>query len=221
MSPRASKKSSSSALAKTQKSEIASSQSVELNVPGLSSLTPEEIAAQLPQYNPDAYLVADPLNPPERGAEAPDWFYVPGVPPTSYGQFRRSYVLWQELIAPLIVLEFVSGDGSEERDATPLPRDPKSQQKPGKFWIYERVIRPAFYGIYEVRKASVEVDRLVDGRYQRLNANQYGRFPIAPLGVELGIWQGQYQNKFISHLVEDRYLPSIAPPGNRAGNKSV
>ncbi len=35
------------------------------------------------------------------------------------GTFRRSYVLWQEFIAPLIVLEFVSGNGAEERDRTP------------------------------------------------------------------------------------------------------
>jgi Uma2 family endonuclease len=58
--------------------------------------------------------------PPERGAEAPDWFYVPNVPPMLNDQFRRSYVLWQEYVAPLIVLEFVSGDGSEERDNTPI-----------------------------------------------------------------------------------------------------
>ena len=50
-------------------------------------------------------------DPPERGAEAPDWFYVPNVAPILNGQIRRSYVLWQELIAPLIVLEFVSGNG--------------------------------------------------------------------------------------------------------------
>jgi hypothetical protein len=46
------------------------------------------------------------------------------------------------------LLEFVSGTGAEERDKTPWT---------GKFWIYERVIRPAFYGIYEVTKASVEI----------------------------------------------------------------
>jgi Uma2 family endonuclease len=134
-------------------------------------------------------------DPPERGAESPDWFYVPNVPPALNGQVRRSYVLWQELIAPLIVLEFVSGDGSEERDKTPLSlTDRETQQKPGKFWIYEQVIRPAFYGIYEVNRASVEVYHLVDGEYQLLTANERGHYPITPLGLELGIWQGQYQN---------------------------
>ncbi|MGB8698336.1 MAG: Uma2 family endonuclease [Thermosynechococcaceae cyanobacterium] len=124
------------------------------------------------------------MDPPERGAEAPDWFYVPNVPPTLEGKTRRSYVLWQEFIAPLIILEFVSGNGSEERDNTPWT---------GKFWIYEQVIRPAFYGIYEVEKASVEVYRHLENRLERVSANERGHYPIPPMGVELGIWQGQYQ----------------------------
>ena len=124
-------------------------------------------------------------DPPERGAEAPDWFYVPNVPPSLNGQFRRSYVLWQEYIAPLIVLEFVSGSGAEERDKTPWT---------GKFWVYEQVIHPAFYGIYEVNKASIEVYHLIEGKYQLLPANERGHYPISALGIELGIWQGEYQN---------------------------
>lgn len=130
----------------------------------------------------------------ERGAEAPDWFYVPNVPPTIDGQLRRSYVMWQEFVAPLIVLEFVSGNGAEERDRTPLLRSGQQETKPGKFWIYENVIRPAFYGIYEVTKASVEVYHLIEDRYQLVAANERGHYPIERLGVELGIWQGRYQN---------------------------
>ena len=132
--------------------------------------------------------------PPERGAEAPDWFYVPNVPPTLDGLMRRSYVLWQELIPPFIVLEFVSGDGREERDKTPLFREDGEMQKPGKFWIYEQVIRPAFYGIYQVSRARLEVYHLIEGQYQLMTTNERDHYAIAPLGVELGIWQGQYQN---------------------------
>jgi Uma2 family endonuclease len=123
--------------------------------------------------------------PPEKGAEAPDWFYVPNVSPTLNNRLRRSYVLWQEIVSPLIVLEFVSGNGEEERDKTPYK---------GKFWVYEQAVRVPFYGIYEVSKSSVEVYHLVDGRYQLLPANSCDRYAIESLGVELGIWQGQYQN---------------------------
>jgi len=137
----------------------------------------------------------------ERGAECPDWFYVPNVPPTLDGKVRRSYVLWQEFIAPLIVLEFVSGDGSEERDKTPVfVSEQEGRAKPGKFWIYENVIRTPFYGIYEVSKASIELYHLVDGQYQLLPANERGHYPIPALGVELGIWPGVYQNAELAWL---------------------
>jgi len=129
--------------------------------------------------------------PPEKGAEAPDWFYVPNVPPTLEGQPRRSYVLWQEFIAPLIILEFVSGTGKEERDRTPWT---------GIFFIYEQVIRPAFYGIYEVQKSSIELYRHVTNRFELVEANERGHFSVPELGVELGIWQGTYQNSELPWL---------------------
>ncbi|MGL5063495.1 MAG: Uma2 family endonuclease [Microcoleus sp.] len=134
-------------------------------------------------------------DPPERGAEAPDWFYVPNVPPLLNGLVRRSYVLWKEYIAPLIVLEFVSGNGAEERDRTPPPdpdREEQEEQKAGKFWVYEQAIRVPYYGIYEVKKASVEMYHLQDNLYQQMSSNDRGRYPIPQLGVELGIWQGEY-----------------------------
>ena len=134
--------------------------------------------------------------PPEKGAEAPDWFYVPNVPPNLDGQYRRSYVLWREHIAPLIALEFASGNGDEERDRTPLSRtDEGVATKPGKFWVYERVMRIPYYGIYEINSGRLEVYRLIDGYYQLLELNERGHFPIALLGVELGLWQGNYQNQ--------------------------
>ncbi|MEM7538607.1 MAG: Uma2 family endonuclease, partial [Chloroflexota bacterium] len=71
----------------------------------------------------------------QRGCEAPDWFYVPNVE----GNLPRSYVMWQELVSPIIAIEFVSGDGSEERDETPWE---------GKFWVYEHMIQPQYYAIY-------------------------------------------------------------------------
>jgi Uma2 family endonuclease len=141
-------------------------------------------------------------DPPERGAEAPDWFYVPNVNPLIDGEYRRSYVMWKEFVAPLIAIEFVSGNGSEERDNSPPTEDddededtiaPKAgkKKKAGKFWVYERAIRIPFYAIYEVRKASVELYRLVDGCYEKQQPNNFGRYPIVPMGVEIGILFGQ------------------------------
>jgi Uma2 family endonuclease len=137
-------------------------------------------------------------DPPERGAEAPDWFYVPNVSPLLNGERRRSYVMWKEIIAPLIAIEFVSGDGSEERDPTsPLAGD---EAKAGKFWVYEQAIRVPFYAIYEVEKASVEVYELIGNRYQRSQPNSHGRYPVSGLGVELGIWHGTYLHQTLPWL---------------------
>ena len=167
-----------------------------------SILLTDSIRSTLDQLHPDGrYAIGQDCGiywrltePPERGAVAPDWFYVPNVPPLLNGIVRRSYVFWQELIPPLIIIEFVSSDGSEERDKTPLYRNHSDSQKPGKFWVYEQIIRPAFYAIYEVQKASVEVYHLVENRYELVTANERNHYSIHQMGVELGIWQGRYGN---------------------------
>ena len=133
-------------------------------------------------------------DPPEKGAEAPDWFYVPNVPPKLDGKIRRSYVLWREFIAPLIALEFASGNGDEERDRTPLPRTGE-KTKPGKFWVYEQIIRIPYYGIYEINNGKLEVYAHQNGYYQKMSPNDREHYPILPLGIELGLWRGRYQNQ--------------------------
>jgi Uma2 family endonuclease len=119
------------------------------------------------------------------GCKAPDWFYVPGVPPMLDGEIRRSYVLWKEGVRPLIVMEYVSGDGSEEHDTTP---------NAGKFWVYERAIGAAFYVIFDPQQSSLEVYQLVNGRYQPMAPNEHGRYLIEPMQVELGVWEGTFHD---------------------------
>ncbi len=131
------------------------------------------------------WRLPEPPEPLYKGAKAPDWFYIPNVPPLLNGQFRRSYVMWQEHVPPLIALEFALEDGSEERDKTPHQ---------GKFWIYEQAIQILYYGIYEVEKANIEIYHLVNGRYELMVTNERGHYEIPEMGVELGIWQGQYIN---------------------------
>lgn len=168
-----------------------------------SILLTDSIGPTLQQLHPDRqYAIGQDCGiywretePPEKGAEAPDWFYVPNVPAKLDGQYRRSYVLWREFVAPTIVLEFASQDGTEERDTTPLARGSDGISKPGKFWVYEQIMRIPYYGIYEIRTGKLEVYSLSEGRYQPLIANDRGHFTIASMGVELGLWQGSYQNQ--------------------------
>ncbi len=134
--------------------------------------------------------------PPEAGAEAPDWFYVRNVPPNLDGEIRRSYVLWREYISPLIALEFASGSGKEERDDTSLSLQNLEQgKKPGKFWVYEQIIKIPYYGIYVIKTGNLEVYNLANGVYQKITPNERGHYAIQRLGVELGLWRGSYQNQ--------------------------
>ncbi|NJO40152.1 MAG: Uma2 family endonuclease [Cyanobacteria bacterium RU_5_0] len=134
--------------------------------------------------------------PPEKGAEAPDWFYVPNVPPMLEGQIRRSYVFWREYVPPMIAIELASGDGAEERNRTPLSSNMKKDgTRPGKFWVYERIIRIPYYAIYEVKNGTLEVYHLTDFSYQKIPLNQRNHYSIAPMGIELGLWRGVFLNQ--------------------------
>lgn len=168
-----------------------------------SIILTDSIASVLQRLHPDGqYCIGQDCgiywretDPPEKGAEAPDWFYVPSVPPRLDGKIRRSYVLWREYIPPLIAIELASGNGEEERDRTPLSRAGEREgTKPGKFWVYERVIRIPYYCIYEINNGKLEVYHLIDFSYQKMQPNERGHYPIPPLGVELGLWQGSYLN---------------------------
>jgi Uma2 family endonuclease len=159
--------------------------------PWQSSLLSETVEPVLRKIYPEGnYFIGqdcgiywEKTDPPALGCKAPDWFLVPEVPRLIDGLMRRSYVLWQEMSPPLVILEYASDGGQEERDAT---------AKQGKFWIYERRIRPPYYGIFLPEQESIEMYHLVEDRFERMPANAQGRYPIHSLGVELGLWRGQY-----------------------------
>lgn len=131
------------------------------------------------------WRLTEPDEPAYNGAVSPDWYYIPNVPPMLDGVHRRSYVLWQEHQLPYLILEFVSGDGSEERDRT------KGQ---GKFWIYEQVIRPGYYGIYFGFTGELEFYALNGGGFKPMQPNRRNHIAIPDLGIEFGIWNGMYRN---------------------------
>ncbi len=164
-----------------------------------SNLLTECLLPQLADLHPDRnYFVAADVGiyfeytePVLDGCRVPDWFYVPGVPPMLDGELRRSYVLWKELIRPAIVIEYISGDGSEEHDRTP---------RKGKFWIYERVIAAGYYIIFDPKKRSLEVFCLNGNGYHEVPTTEAGRYLIKGLNVEVGIWDGTYRDITLSWL---------------------
>jgi Uma2 family endonuclease len=174
------------------------------------ALLSEVLRPVLAALHPDGrYLIAQDVgiyyrrtDPPLDGCKAPDWFYVPDVDPLIDGEYRRSYVLWNEPRVPPILVEFSSSNGSVEHDATP-PR--------GKFWVYEQMIGSRHYVIFNVDTEELEVFELVDGRYRPMSTNERERFPIEPLGIELGVWHGAYQNYTLPWLRAYRPNGSLLP----------
>jgi hypothetical protein len=99
--------------------------------------------------------------------------------------------MWQEVESPLILIEYVSGDGSEERDQTAYS---------GKFWIYEHAIKAPFYVIWDPFRPQLDVYELIRARYTPVPPTEAGRFRIPPMEVEFGIWEGVYQGCHASWL---------------------
>ena len=56
-------------------------------------------------------------------------------------------------------------------------------------------MRIPYYGIYLITSGQLELYHLIDTTYQRMTPNERGHYSIAPMQVELGVWQGVYQNQ--------------------------
>ena len=77
----------------------------------------------------------------------PDWFGVVGVPRRYQERdMRLSYVMWQEKVSPLIVMEFLS-PGTEDED---LGRTTSTPGRPPTKWqLYEQILRVPYYVIFD------------------------------------------------------------------------
>jgi Uma2 family endonuclease len=150
----------------------------------------------------------DPLT----GCKSPDWYYVPNVPRTLDGILRRSYVLWVEGVRPLIVIEYVSGTGADERDETPFT---------GKFWVYERGICAINYALWDQPQNRLEVYELVRGRYQLRTPDAHGRFWIPEMEVSLGLWDGTYQGYTVTWVRAWDRSGQLLPTAEERGDEAL
>jgi Uma2 family endonuclease len=124
--------------------------------------------------------------------ERPDWFLVMGVPsPVQQAELRWSYVMWQEGVSPLLVVELLS-PGTEDED---LGRNLRELGKPPTKWeVYERILRVPFYVVFDRYENLMRVFTLERGRYQEVAIDpENPRFWFEDLGLGLGVWQGRYQ----------------------------
>jgi Uma2 family endonuclease len=123
----------------------------------------------------------------------PDWFAVLGVHRSNQiEEMRLSYVIWQEGVAPFLIVELLS-PGTEAEDLGKTLRDVK--QPPTKWEVYEQILRVPYYVVFERSTAQFRAFQLVGARYQELDLPDQ-RLWLEDVQLGLGIWQGQYQETF-------------------------
>ncbi|WP_346292049.1 Uma2 family endonuclease [Sphaerothrix gracilis] len=120
----------------------------------------------------------------------PDWFVCLGVAAAArQEELRWSYVIWQEGVAPFLVLELLS-PGTEAEDLGQTLRE--VSQPPTKWEVYERILRIPYYVIFDRYTNQLRAFSLLPTRYREIDLpDQRLWFEEVELG--LGIWQGRYQ----------------------------
>lgn len=120
--------------------------------------------------------------------KAPDWMFVRPVQPWQSSEPRRSYTPHTEGTIPQVVMEFLSATYGEEYSV-------EFEQRIGKWYFYEQVIKVPVYVIFQPKTGHLEVYALVDGRYQRRSPDSAGRYWIPALDLFLGQWQGTHEGR--------------------------
>ncbi len=120
----------------------------------------------------------------------PDWFVVLGVEPADQqADLRWSYVIWQEGVAPFLVVELLS-PGTEAEDLGQTLRE--VNQPPTKWQVYEQILRVPYYALFDRYENQFRMFELVGTRYQELQFSEQ-RLWLEELQLGLGVWSGTYQ----------------------------
>jgi Uma2 family endonuclease len=132
-----------------------------------------------------------------RWYKRPDWFLVLGVAPgTQQSELRWSYVMWQEGVAPFLVVELLS-PGTEAEDLGQTLRE--VNQPPTKWQVYEQILRIPYYVVFDRYTNQLRLFQLLATRYQEMPLPEQ-RFWFSEIAAGLGVWQGIHQS------IEGRWL---------------
>ena len=112
---------------------------------------------------------------------------------------RLSYVIWQEEVTPLILVELLS-PGTERQD---LGEDAKEADgTPSKWEVYEKILRVLYYVVFSRYTDQSRAFELIGDRYEPVELVAK-RLPIPEAELSLGLWQGNYRGSstFVAALV--------------------
>ncbi|MFM7366963.1 MAG: Uma2 family endonuclease [Sphaerospermopsis kisseleviana] len=148
-----------------------------------------------PNYPPDQVFVASDLNlyydtRNPLWYKRPDWFAVVGVSRLfDQRELRLSYVMWQEIIAPLVMVELLSPK-TEKEDLGRTLRE--VNQPPTKWEVYERIVRVPYYIIFDRYTDKLQAFQLVADRYEEIDVSS-GKIWMPGIELGLGLWQGSFE----------------------------
>jgi Uma2 family endonuclease len=159
----------------------------------------------------------------------PDWFGVVGAPRLYDGHdLRLSYVIWQEGVSPLVVVELLS-PGTEKEDLGKLEpeaqngKEDKIEKPPTKWKVYEQILRVPYYVVFSRYTNQMQVFALQAGHYVELNLSE-PKVWMEEIELGLGIWEGEY--KGINRLwlrwydAEGNWIPTDAERAERAEQRA-
>jgi Uma2 family endonuclease len=135
----------------------------------------------------------------------PDWFLVLGTSDSKLqSELRLSYVVWQEGLAPFLMVELLS-PGTEAED---LGQTLRIVGKPPTKWqVYEQILRVPYYAVFDRYTNQFRIFCLQGVQYVELAVSGQGFwFDVLELG--LGVWTGVYKG------VEGQWLCWYDAAGN-------
>ena len=118
----------------------------------------------------------------------PDWFAVVGLPKDKKQEMRMSYVIWQEEIAPLIVVELLSPSTMKDDLGKRLRA---VNQPPTKWEVYEQWLQVPYYVTFSKHTEELRIFTLTSKGYQEVT-NHGGQLWIEEIELGIGLWQGEY-----------------------------
>lgn len=155
----------------------------------------------LTQYAPDNYFTGTDINVYYDSRhpiwhKRPDWFLAVDVPRLYKGkELRNSYVVWQESVSPLVVVEFLS-PGTEAEDLGPFydGNEVTDTIPPRKWRVYEQILRVPYYIVFSRYTGIIRFFRLVGARYaeQPIQSATQPQLWIPELELGMGVWQGTF-----------------------------
>ena len=152
----------------------------------------------LPQYAEDRVFHAFDLNlyyDPEHTGwyKRPDWFFA--LAPRLYQGLvaRSSYVMWEELVSPTVVIEFLS-PGTEAEDLGPFVRNHRRRRgsklgkPPAKFVVYEKILKIPNYIVFDNATKRLRFFRLTGDCYEeQVVSPNNPRLWVPELNLGLGL----------------------------------